>query len=89
MFSETNYTIPIYRYLIALIFIGFTIAFSLGFADAEKTKLTEVQLGEKLFFEKTLSLDSTISCASCHKPEFGFADNVPFSVIFIFGNTDL
>ena len=55
MFSETNYTIPIYRYLIALLFIGFTIAFSLGFADAEKTKLTEVQLGEKLFFEKTLS----------------------------------
>ena len=80
MFSGTNFTIPIYKYLIAFIFIGFTIGFSLGFTDVEKTKLTEIQLGEKLFFEKTLSLDSTISCASCHKPEFGFADNVPFSV---------
>lgn len=56
------------------------LAFTLNFANRDKTKLTEVQLGEKLFFEKTLSLDSTISCASCHKPEFGFADNVPFSV---------
>ncbi len=80
MFSETNYTIPVYRYLIAFIFIGSTIGFSLGFADVEKAKLTEIQLGEKLFFEKTLSLDSSISCGSCHKPEFGFADNVQFSI---------
>jgi cytochrome c peroxidase len=56
------------------------LALTLNFANRDKTKLTEVQLGEKLFFEKTLSLDSTISCASCHKPEFGFADNVPFSI---------
>ena len=40
---------------------------------------TKVQLGEKLFFDPILSLDSTISCASCHKPEFAFADHVPFS----------
>ncbi len=37
------------------------------------------QLGEKLFFDPILSLDSTISCASCHKPEFAFADTLPFS----------
>ncbi len=32
-----------------------------------------------LFFDPILSEDSSISCASCHKPEFAFADNVPFS----------
>jgi cytochrome c peroxidase len=38
-----------------------------------------VELGKKLFFDKALSLDSSISCASCHKPEYAFADTVAFS----------
>ncbi len=41
---------------------------------------TKAQLGEKLFNEKILSLDSSVSCASCHKPEFAFADTTAFSV---------
>ncbi len=40
---------------------------------------TSEALGEKLFFDPILSRDSTISCASCHKPEFAFADNSPTS----------
>ncbi len=40
---------------------------------------SEVQLGEKLFFDPILSRDSTISCASCHKPEHAFADIAPTS----------
>ena len=32
-------------------------------------------LGERLFFDPTLSVDSSISCGSCHKPELGFASN--------------
>ena len=36
---------------------------------------TEVELGRKLFFDPILSSDKTISCSSCHKPEFAFADN--------------
>lgn len=36
-------------------------------------------LGEVLFHEKMLSLDSSISCASCHQPEKAFADTVAFS----------
>ncbi len=36
-------------------------------------------LGELLFNEPILSLDSGISCASCHRPEFAFADTVAFS----------
>jgi cytochrome c peroxidase len=31
-------------------------------------------LGRRLFFDPVLSLDSTISCASCHKPEYAFTD---------------
>lgn len=50
----------------------------------EKAKLKEVyseeQLGELLFFDPLLSSDTTISCASCHKPEFAFADNTPISI---------
>jgi cytochrome c peroxidase len=34
-----------------------------------------VSLGRLLFFERRLSSDESISCASCHKPEQAFADN--------------
>jgi len=40
---------------------------------------TVAGLGEKLFFDSILSLNKTVSCASCHKPEFAFADNVALS----------
>jgi len=36
-------------------------------------------LGKKLFYDPVLSLDSSISCATCHKLEFAFSDNVPKS----------
>lgn len=40
---------------------------------------TPAALGKKLFSEKILSKDSSISCASCHKPKFAFADTAAFS----------
>ncbi len=39
-----------------------------------------VQLGRRLFFDPVLSLDSTISCSTCHIPEKGFSDNLPIAV---------
>lgn len=33
-----------------------------------------VALGKALFFDPILSLDSTISCATCHRPELAFTD---------------
>lgn len=33
-----------------------------------------VKLGRKLFFEKLLSGNNSISCASCHQPQFAFND---------------
>ena len=34
-----------------------------------------VDLGKKLFYDPILSLDNSISCASCHNPDFNFTDN--------------
>ena len=39
-----------------------------------------LKLGERLFFDKNLSLDSTISCASCHLTEYAFSDTIPLSI---------
>lgn len=41
---------------------------------------SRVSLGRILFFDPILSKDSTISCASCHKPEFAFSDTVSLSL---------
>ncbi|GIV42908.1 MAG: cytochrome-c peroxidase [Bacteroidia bacterium] len=43
-------------------------------------KITAIELGKKLFFDPILSSDSSVSCASCHNPKYGFADNQAFSV---------
>lgn len=34
----------------------------------------KASLGKALFFDPVLSKDSTVSCASCHRPQFAFAD---------------
>jgi len=39
-----------------------------------------VALGERLFFDPALSADGTVSCASCHAPESGWADPRPVSI---------
>ena len=41
----------------------------------ESNPFTEAKraLGEKLFFDKLLSRDGSVSCASCHKPDEAFA----------------
>ncbi|MCB0819143.1 MAG: c-type cytochrome [Bacteroidetes bacterium] len=39
----------------------------------------KIQLGKALFFEKGLSRDSSLSCASCHRQENAFSDPGPVS----------
>ena len=48
---------------------------------AENDTLERIALGEKLFFEKRLSINDSQSCASCHRLEDGFAgvDNLSTS----------
>ena len=43
--------------------------------------LTEdsIALGRRLYYDPGLSIDGTISCASCHAPQFAFSDKRPVS----------
>lgn len=38
------------------------------------------ELGRSLFFDKRLSINNTISCASCHHPKLAFSDSVAVSL---------
>ena len=48
-------------------------------ADNPLTK-QGVQLGRMLFYEKRLSKDNSMSCASCHRQEYAFSDTNRFSI---------
>jgi cytochrome c peroxidase len=47
-------------------------------ADNPPTEET-IALGRRLYYDPSLSLDGTISCASCHAPQFAFSDKRPVS----------
>jgi len=59
---------------LVVLIVGLFSAFS-----PKPAPMTKEKLGEILFFDPILSEDKTISCASCHKPEFAFADTVVIS----------
>ncbi|RUL88699.1 cytochrome-c peroxidase [Tautonia sociabilis] len=40
----------------------------------------KIELGRQLYFDPRLSADGTISCASCHAPDLGYASNTRFGV---------
>ncbi|HEU4949789.1 MAG TPA: cytochrome c peroxidase [Candidatus Deferrimicrobiaceae bacterium] len=42
----------------------------------------KVELGKMLFFDRRLSGDGTMNCATCHDPETGFADALPISLSY-------
>ena len=44
-----------------------------------KVKPALAELGKRLFFDKRLSGDAAISCATCHIPKLGFADGLELS----------
>lgn len=39
----------------------------------------KVELGKMLYFDKRVSLDNTISCATCHDPKMAWAEHTPTS----------
>ena len=47
----------------------------------------KVQLGRKLFFDRRLSLNETMSCGMCHIPEQGFTNNELTTAVGIEGRT--
>ena len=46
-----------------------------------------IELGRKLFFDRRLSLNDTVSCAMCHIPEQGFASNELATAVGLEGRT--
>jgi cytochrome c peroxidase len=52
---------------------------SIEFPEGNEFTQARWELGKKLFYDPVLSVDSSLSCGSCHKQELAFADNVNFS----------
>ncbi|MFQ5785651.1 MAG: cytochrome-c peroxidase [Alphaproteobacteria bacterium] len=50
-----------------------------GPVPALKVNPAKAELGKRLFFDKRLSGDAAISCASCHSPDKGFSDGLALS----------
>ncbi len=48
---------------------------------------TKIELGRKLFYDRRLSLNNTFSCAMCHIPEQGFANNEMATAVGIEGRS--
>lgn len=40
----------------------------------------KIELGRQLFFDTRLSADGTVSCATCHDPQFAYGKNTQFGV---------
>ena len=56
--------------------------------DALKSLNTDkILLGQKLFFDRRLSLNNTFSCAMCHIPEQGFTSNEMATAVGVEGRT--
>lgn len=60
------------KYIILIITCAAAVCLQARFLNDEPTNKAE--LGKLLFFDSILSRNNTISCASCHKPAFAFAD---------------
>lgn len=50
------------------------------FSEGNEFNKERWDLGKKLFYDPIMSLNNTVSCASCHKVENAFSDTVAFSL---------
>lgn len=65
------------RFLVIPLALVFTCVATFGFSSRNTVDVSTVDLanlGEQLFFDVNLSANRTQSCATCHDPDFGFAD---------------
>jgi cytochrome c peroxidase len=65
--------------VVVILLIAAVALLAFAYQPAAQRPITKAGLGKILFSEKLLSKDSSVSCASCHIPQFGFADTVAFS----------
>lgn len=66
-------------FILSIVVLGAVISLS-SFYIQKPEKCTAETLGKMLFFDTLLSKNNTVSCASCHKPDFAFSDTVAFSI---------
>lgn len=52
---------------------------NIPFPEENKFSVKKWELGKKLFYDKMLSVDYSISCASCHNVAIAFSDDVALS----------
>ncbi|MEM8583854.1 MAG: cytochrome c peroxidase [Bacteroidota bacterium] len=50
------------------------------YPDDNPTSAAGLDLGRRLFYDKGLSANGTVSCASCHRPELAFTDGLPLAM---------
>ena len=55
--------------------------------EGNKLNPGKIALGRRLFYDRRLSLNNTISCAMCHVPEQGFTSNELATAVGIEGRT--
>jgi cytochrome c peroxidase len=67
--------------IVILVITAVAVIVSLAsFKATGKGPATKAELGKLLFFDPILSKNKTISCASCHKPAYAFADTSAVSL---------
>jgi len=61
--------------------VGVPVAMTREKIPADNPQTPEkISLGQRLFFDRRLSADGTVSCSTCHDPAFAFTDRRPTSV---------
>jgi cytochrome c peroxidase len=95
--SGLRKTVKIFAQVLSLLFLTILIIVCISFyANAESIEPLpplpicpenpvtpeKVELGKKLFFDRRLSGDGTMACATCHNPETGYSDGLPISLSY-------
>ena len=65
--------------LVLMLAARVVLAQEFGPVEAPEVNAARAALGQRLFFDKRLSGDAAISCATCHVPELGFSDGLALS----------
>lgn len=66
--------------VLVVTFLMVKVAFGQSRITPSQRNMLKVKLGEIVFFDKALSADGTIACATCHNPQKGMSDGLRTAV---------
>jgi cytochrome c peroxidase len=66
--------------IVALLAIPLGLDLYLPVPEDNPLRREDVELGRRLFFDRALSRDRRVACASCHEPALAFSDGRPFAI---------